>query len=165
MPTIWEIYLCKEACKPWLRVKPVQRQHKSLGNEKLLHPFQTICMWEAETFHLYIYIYMLHNTSVPSHNRNSLCFFLWVRGEDYLPAREIPNFAAALGNSPRSMVPKDKRLFEYLNNWTSVIKSVSLKRRTVRKWVMFFFSDTKTYVMESSGKQRLERTHLAELHA
>lgn len=32
-----------------------------------------------------------------------------------VPLRDIPNFSAALGKSPRSTIPKDKILLEYLS--------------------------------------------------
>lgn len=73
-------------------------------------------MWEAETFHLYT----LHNTSVASRTETQ-CVIEFVQMnefvKDIIPARDIPNLAAVLGKSPRSMVPKDKRLFEYLKEW------------------------------------------------
>ena len=34
--------------------------------------------------------------------------------QHHLPLRDIPNFSAALGKSPRSTVPNDRFLFEYL---------------------------------------------------
>lgn len=32
----------------------------------------------------------------------------------HIPLRDTPNFSAALGKSPRSTIPNDKSLFEYL---------------------------------------------------
>ena len=57
------------------------------------------------------------------------------------------------------MVLKDKRLLEYLKNGRSV--SVYLTTNSEMGYVFLY----KAYVMESSGKQPLERTHLDELHA
>ena len=135
----------------------MQRQHKSLGTDELLHPFHTICMLEAETFHLYICILHKH---ISSFTQQSLTVFLWVC-EGQLPARDIPNFDAALGKSPRSMVPKDKRLFEYLKNWTSVW--VCLKRLTV-KWGDVFSDEKLTWwrARESSGLN--EHTWMNYMH-
>lgn len=139
-----------EACKPWLWVKKVQRQHKSLGTEKLRHPFQTICMWEAETFHLYTNT--LHQ--LLSHQRLIMFLSLWKTAnkwdrEGLLPARDIPNFAAVLGKSPRSTVPKDKRLFEYLKKWK--MRWACIFRQTVKLGFFLYAKLTWWTAQESNG--------------
>lgn len=46
-----------------------------------------------------------------------------------LPASDIPNFSAAFGKSPRSIIPKDKFLFEYLHTKTFMHKNEGKKKK------------------------------------
>lgn len=53
--------------------------------------------------------------------------------DNNLPPRDIPNFSAAFGKSPRSTIPKDKFLFEYLPQGNRVRIKVSRNSQHLRK--------------------------------